>query len=188
MDEAMRPVDLRKFSEAMITRKIPVRWVGRMIAAAHPDEATLRLMHSAGCVEILFGIESFEPAVLRDMGKISGRRETSDETVEMIESYLDAGMFVILSMIYDFPSESAAARATTRGLVERIADPERMAFIFNRFALFHTSEVFKDPAKFGVGQVEPHLPQNDIQYAFAYRRQSETEPLTAAEAAEVTSI
>jgi hypothetical protein len=181
MDEAMRPVDLKRFSEAMLARKIPARWVGRMIAAAHPDEATLRLMHSAGCVEILFGIESFDPAVLRDMGKISGRRETSDETVEMIQSYLDAGMFVILSMIYDFPTESAASRAATRALVERIADPARMAFIFNRFALFHTSAVYKEPSKFGIGQVEPRLPQNDIQYAFAHRRQLDAEEPTAQE-------
>ncbi len=71
-DEAMRPVDLRRFSEAILTRQIPVRWVGRMIAAAHPDEATLRLMHAAGCVEILFGIESFDPAVLAAWEKSAG--------------------------------------------------------------------------------------------------------------------
>ncbi|HWB61541.1 MAG TPA: radical SAM protein, partial [Chthoniobacteraceae bacterium] len=181
MDEAMRPVDLRRFSEALLDRKIPVRWVGRMIAAAHPDEATLRLMHEAGCVEILFGIESFEPAVLRGMGKISGRRETSDETLGMIRSYLDAGMFVILSMIYDFPAENAAARATTRALAGQIADPSRIAYIFNRFALFDTSQVFKDPARFGIGAVEERPAHNDIQYAFAYSRHSDPEPVTAQE-------
>ena len=105
--------------------------------------------------------ESFEPAVLRDMGKISGRRETSDETVEMIQSYLDAGMFVILSMIYDFPSESAAGRALrpTRDAELDADSRTRNAWrsFYNRFLHCFTALpgiVFKDPAKFGIGQVE----------------------------------
>ena len=185
-DEAMRPVDLRKFSEAVLARKIPVRWVGRMIAAAHPDTATLRLMREAGCVEILFGIESFDPAVLRDMGKISGRRDTSDETLEMIRSYLDAGLFVILSMIYDFPTESAASRAVTRDLAAKVAsETDRAAFIFNRFAMFNTSAVYKEPARFNISPPAPALPQNDIQYAFPWQRLTspgDPAPLTAGEA------
>ncbi|MGB8354879.1 MAG: radical SAM protein [Chthoniobacteraceae bacterium] len=182
-DEAMRPVDLRRFSEGLLARKIPVRRVGRMVAAAHPDVATLRLMRDAGCTEILFGIESFDPALLRDMGKISGHSDTAAETLAMIRSYLDAGLFVILSMIYDFPTEPPGSRAATRALAEKIAmDSDRTAFIFNRFGLFHTSAIYKDPARFGIEPPGPALPHNDIQYVFPCNRLSNPDPLTADEA------
>jgi hypothetical protein len=182
-DEAMRPADLQRLSKGLLDREIPVRWVGRMIAAAHPDHSTLSLMREAGCTEILFGIESFDPEVLRDMGKISGRNASSAETLAMIDSYLDAGLFVILSMIYDFPTESAESRAATRGLAEKIAaQTERAAFIFNRFAMFHTSAVFKEPGRFNIHAPLPAEPQNDIQYAFPHERISQAEPLSEKEA------
>jgi hypothetical protein len=153
-----------------------------MIAAAHPDTATLRLMREAGCTEILFGIESFDPAVARDMGKISGRSDTADETLAMIQTYLDTGLFVILSMIYDFPTEPAASRAATRALAEKIAaDSDRTVFIFNRFALFHTSVAYHEPLRFGIEPPAPAQPHNDIQYAFPWRRLSDPSPVTAVE-------
>ncbi len=100
----------------------------------------------------------------------------------MVRSYTGAGMFVILSMIYDFPMENTAAREATRSLVARIADPARMAFIFNRFALFHTSAIFKEPARHGIAEVEPRQPRNDIQYVFGWQRESPADSATAEEA------
>ena len=181
-DEAMRPVDLRHFSESVLARKIPVRWVGRMIAASHPDAATLRLMREAGCVEILFGIESFDPAVARDMGKISGRRDSANGTLEMVRAFLDARLFVILSMIYDFPTEPPASRATTRAFAEEIAaSSDRTAFIFNRFALFNTSVIFGDPARYNIEPPAPAPPHNDLQYIFPWKRVAHIEPPSGGE-------
>ena len=153
-----------------------------MLAAAHPDAATLRLMRAAGCVEILFGIESFDPAVLRDMGKISGRTDTADETLAMIRAYLDAGLFLMLSMIYDFPTESPRSRAITRAVAEKIAmDSNRTTFIFNRFGLFNTSAVYKEPSRFGIEPPEPAQPHNDIQYILPCKRVVDPDPITADE-------
>jgi hypothetical protein len=169
MDEAMRPVDLSAFCSGIRERRLATRWVGRMIAAANPNRELLAMMKQAGCVEILFGLETFDPALSADMGKISRLHENAAETERMIESFLDAGLFLILSMIYEFPTERPEARAQTLASMARLQKKsDRFAMIFNRFHLLHASKMYQDPAAFNIGQVEPRLPENDLQYHFEY--------------------
>lgn len=169
MDEAMRPVDIREFCAGILARGIKTRWVGRMIAAAHPDRDLLARMKEAGCVEILFGLETFDPALGADMGKISRLHENAVETETMIESFLDAGLFLILSMIYEFPTERPEARHQTLASMKRLqAKSRRFAMIFNRFHLLHLSKMYQNPAAYNIARIEPRLPENDLQYHFDY--------------------
>jgi hypothetical protein len=169
MDEAMRPVDIRGFCAGIAARGLKTRWVGRMIAAAHPDRALLAAMKEAGCVEILFGLETFDPALAKDLGKISRLHEDAGETEKMIESFLEAGLFLILSMIYEFPTERPEARRRTLESMKRLqGKSDRFAMIFNRFHLMHRSKIYENPAGFNIGAIEPRVAENDLQYLFNY--------------------
>ncbi len=186
MDEAMRPVDLQKFCDGIRERNIHMRWVGRMIAAARPNRELLAVMKRAGCTEILFGLESFDAALAKDMGKISRLHESPGETTAMIEAFLDAGLFLILSMIYEFPTEGPEARRETLASIARLQSrANRFAIIFNRFHLLHASEIYRDPAKFNIAAIETPAPENDLQYHFGYSRQT---PHPAATVEELTSM
>ena len=83
-----------------------IHWVGRMIAAANPSVDLLHTMKEAGCIEVLFGLETFDHDVAADMGKVSRSHHDAGVTSAMIERFLDAGLFLILSMIYEFPTET----------------------------------------------------------------------------------
>lgn len=182
MDEAMRPVDLREFCAGVQARGLKLHWVGRMIAAAHPNRALLGLMKQAGCAEILFGLETFDPQLSADMGKVSKAHASAAATSAMVEAFLDAGLFVLLSMIYEFPTERPEARRET---LERIAALQaktlRFAMIFNPFHLLSEARMFKHPADFNIARIVPRLPEHDLQYGFEYECR---EPLPKATAEE----
>ncbi len=140
-----------------------------MIAAANPNREILRLMKEAGCTEILFGLETFDPRLSADMGKVSKSHDNAAETAAMVESFLEAGLFVILSMIYEFPTERGESRRATLSSIEALAKKSnRFAMIFNRFHLLHESAIYKSPEQFNIQRVEARLPENDLQYHFQY--------------------
>jgi len=184
MDEAMRPVDIRDFCAGIQDRHIRMHWVGRMIAAAHPSRDILSQMKEAGCIEVLFGLETFDPALAADMGKISKFHESPAQTAAMVEDFLHAGLFVILSMIYEFPTETPEARARTIAGVEALcAKSSHIAVIFNRFSLFHASRMYLEPGKFNIKCIEPRLGENDLQYQFGYECQNPLPPASEQELA-----
>ncbi len=186
MDEAMRPVDIRDFCAGRQSRQLGIRWVGRMIAAAHPDRELLAMMKQSGCTEILFGLETFDPALSADMGKISRLHETALDTAAMIESFLEAGLFLILSMIYEFPTETPDARRRTLENLARLQrGSNRFAIIFNRFHLLHASKMYQNPAVFNIQHIEARLPENDLQYHFGYECQK---PLPSATPDELAAM
>jgi hypothetical protein len=184
IDEAMRPVDIRDFCVGIQSRHLPIRWVGRMIAAAHPSAEILLKMKEAGCTEILFGLETFDPRLSADMGKISKSHDDAAETSTMIERFLNAGLFVILSMIYEFPTETPESRRLTLESISRLrSKSDRFAMIFNRFHLMHESQVYKDPATFNIDRIETRLPESDLQYHFQYACRIAHPPATTEELA-----
>jgi hypothetical protein len=184
MDEAMRPVDLRDFCAGLQERQLRIHWVGRMIAAANPSVDLLHTMKEAGCIEVLFGLETFDHDVAADMGKVSRSHHDAGVTSAMIERFLDAGLFLILSMIYEFPTETNEARQRTlNNMDELFSRTGRVATIFNRFHLFHKSRMYQDPAAFNIKTIQSRLPENDLQYYFDYDCERPHPPATAAELA-----
>jgi hypothetical protein len=169
LDEAMRPRDLTIFCGGLLERKLKIRWVGRMIASVNMDETTLQQMKEAGCTEILFGMETFDQKAATDMGKITGRGCGIGGGIEAVNKLLQADIFLILSLIYAFPTASENSLNHDLDVADQYSEQtDKIVFIFNRFALFHQSEVFKKPSAFGIIP-EPKAPMNDLQYCFPYK-------------------
>jgi hypothetical protein len=168
-DEAMRPADVRRFVAGVRERNLPIRWVGRMIATGDPDRELVQEMAGAGCVEILFGLESFDPDTAAALGKISGKHESPDTAIALVQTMADAGIFTILSLITGSPVTSDDSVAIDRRALEALARRNRkVAVIINEFALFHSSRMFRQPAKFGIGAIDEWQPQNDLQIQFGW--------------------
>jgi len=168
-DEAMKPHDLKRFCHALLESGLKTSWVGRMIASANLDTAALQQMKNAGCTEILFGMETFDQATAADMGKVTGRGPGVMGGMEAVEHLLKADIFVILSCIHAFPTASVNSLKADLDAADRYLDRTRkVVFIFNRFALFHQSAIFKSPSAYGISP-EARSPENDLQYAFSYQ-------------------
>jgi hypothetical protein len=176
-DEAMRPTDVRQFVAGIQDRGLRLHWVGRMIAAADPDRELLWQMRDAGCVEVLFGLESFDPETAARLGKISGRHDSPEAAVRLVETFGEEGIFTILSMISGSPVTSAASAALDERYLESVTQRSRkVAVILNRFALFRASRMFAEPQRFGIGAIEPSNPDHDLQTEYNWTTSSGATP------------
>ena len=93
----------------------PIWWCESRVDSFTP--ALAAAMRSAGCVSVVFGVESGSQAVLRRIGK----RITPAQVVSALEAATAAGLMSIVNMMFGFPGETAGELAQTRAFMERIA-------------------------------------------------------------------
>jgi anaerobic magnesium-protoporphyrin IX monomethyl ester cyclase len=78
-----------------------VHWNGTSHAGLHKLE-TLKLMFEAGCSHLVYGLESFDPKILKNLGKGSTRQRNIDS----VSICLESGIKPIPNIILGFPEES----------------------------------------------------------------------------------
>ncbi|MEQ8352762.1 MAG: radical SAM protein [Leptospiraceae bacterium] len=78
-----------------------VFWSGTSHANLHTPEV-LKKMYEAGCSHLVYGIESFDPAVLKNLGKGTSQRRN----MEAVDTCLDSGISPIPNLIIGFPEDT----------------------------------------------------------------------------------
>lgn len=78
-----------------------VHWSGTSHAALAQKE-TLEAMYKAGCACLVYGIESFDPVVLKNLGKAS----TQKHNVESLQICMNTGIIPIPNIIIGFPEDT----------------------------------------------------------------------------------
>lgn len=78
-----------------------VHWGGTSHAGLHNPE-TLRIMCDAGCSQLVYGLETFDPKILKKLGKGS----TAKRNFNSVKICLDAGITPIPNIIIGFPEET----------------------------------------------------------------------------------
>jgi anaerobic magnesium-protoporphyrin IX monomethyl ester cyclase len=84
--------------------KVPqpgVFWSGTSHASLHRPEI-LQRMQKAGCTHLVYGIESYDPAILKKLGKGTSRQNN----IDAIGICLDSGIIPIPNIIIGFPEET----------------------------------------------------------------------------------
>lgn len=91
-----------------------VHWNGTSHAGLHNAEV-LKAMHRAGCSHLVYGLESFDPKILKNLGKGSSRQNNIDS----VRVCLESGIKPIPNIIIGFPEESfESVRNTLSALIE----------------------------------------------------------------------
>jgi anaerobic magnesium-protoporphyrin IX monomethyl ester cyclase len=91
-----------------------IKWAGTSHAGLHRPEI-LRRMRQAGCSHLVYGLESFDPHILKRLGK-GTTREKNIESVGICQS---AGIAPIPNIIIGFPEETfQSVRNTITALLE----------------------------------------------------------------------
>jgi anaerobic magnesium-protoporphyrin IX monomethyl ester cyclase len=91
-----------------------VHWNGTGHAGLHRPE-TLKIMHDAGCTHLVYGLESFDPNVLRNLGKGTNARKN----ISSIATCLNSGIKPIPNIIIGFPEENfTSIRNTIDALIK----------------------------------------------------------------------
>lgn len=78
-----------------------VHWGGTSHAALAQKE-TLEAMYKAGCSQLVYGIESFDPVVLKNLGKAS----TQKHNIESLEVCMSTGIIPVPNIIIGFPEDT----------------------------------------------------------------------------------
>lgn len=91
-----------------------VHWNGTSHAGLHKLE-TLKLMHNAGCTHLVYGLESFDEKILKNLGKGS----TVQRNRSAVPICLESGIKPIPNVIIGFPEESFGS---VRSLIENMKE------------------------------------------------------------------
>lgn len=91
-----------------------VHWGGTSHAGLHRKE-TLKKMFEAGCSHLVYGLETFDPKLLKQLGKGS----SVDQNLSSVRICLESGIKPIPNIIVGFPEESfESVRNTILGLLK----------------------------------------------------------------------
>lgn len=91
-----------------------VYWSGTSHAGLHRPEI-LKRMHESGCSHLVYGIESYDPTILKHLGKGTTRQKN----IDAIGICMDSGIIPIPNIIIGFPEETIdSIRNTITALLE----------------------------------------------------------------------
>lgn len=144
-DCCLHPDDLRALATGIIRKGIKINWScrTRLEAGFTPDLCSL--LHSAGCLMLSFGMETFHPRILRAMCKgISPQR-----AVDTIKMCSDAGLGVKLTLMVGYPSETYQEAMHSQEIIMSLEE-YLVRINYNRFLLFANTPIARSPAAWGM--------------------------------------
>jgi hypothetical protein len=164
-DEALSPAVLSRLSAGFIERGISLSWCCRAKLELAFTPALFQRMRQAGCCEVLFGLESISPRILKRMDKfVEGL--TRERIKGILEAAAAAGIGLHVNLIAGFPGETPSeAAASVDFLIEALAPLSHATFALNEFALFPETPVMRNP-DFGI---EPIAPNGDMPLRYGFR-------------------
>jgi radical SAM superfamily enzyme YgiQ (UPF0313 family) len=109
------------------------------------DEPILRMLASAGCIEIKFGMESGSELMLRKMGKNISREQIKVAVTAASRLKMTTNVFVI----HGFPGENLDTTKATIDLLDELGSAISRISLF-RFVPLPGSEVYRQADKYGI--------------------------------------
>jgi radical SAM superfamily enzyme YgiQ (UPF0313 family) len=114
-----QPAKARALCRELIPLKI--RWVGQASIHIAQDDELLELMVQSGCLGVLIGMESLDPANLRDMGK--GWNLAAGGYAESLRRFREHGLAVYGTFVFGYDNDD-------RGVVQRSVEFAREHRLF----------------------------------------------------------
>lgn len=114
------------------------------------DREMARAMRLAGCDEVGFGVESADQRV----SDIVNKKETLEQHIKAIRIAEDSGIKTKAFFMTGLPGETDEIVSLTKSFLER-AQPSKI--ILSRFTPYPGSDVWANPAKYGVAWIDPEF-------------------------------
>ncbi|MDP8256696.1 MAG: radical SAM protein [Candidatus Alcyoniella australis] len=116
--------ELRGLCKLIVDAGMEIHWGGQGVVRKEMDFETLSLMRAAGCMSMVYGVESFSDKVLKLMNK----PYTKAMCIDVLGATRQAGMEAIINIIVGFPGETEDDFRETydfliehRGLIDQVA-------------------------------------------------------------------
>lgn len=177
-DEAISPAALKILAEEILRRGLKIRWTCRCKLERTFSRELLALAAAAGCYEILFGLETISPDLLRRMGKHVDGLDAGG-VARIFADMSELGIGIHVNLISGFPGESLAEAGDTVDFVVRCLRRHRNAtWLLNRFTLFAATPMADDPRAFGIERIaSPGDMPSSYPYAFDADTRGRTAPV-----------
>jgi radical SAM family protein len=145
-DEALAPAFLARLCEVLEERAVPISWACRSKLERTFSSGLFESIARAGCTEVLFGLESIVPRVLRLMDKETPGLD-AEGISRICRDAAGAGIGVHLNLIAGFPGERRDELEASVAFVERqLAVLPFATFSLTPFLLFNEAPIANDPA------------------------------------------
>jgi hypothetical protein len=165
-DEALSPSTLRLLASEIERRKLNFHWACRCkLERAHVPDLFERVA-KAGCFEILYGLESTSPRVLKLMGKYTdGVGE--QRIAEVFRAMSSVGIAAYIALIGGFPGDTLVdTEGSVNFLIQQASNLRGATYALNKFALFVDTPIAKIPEQYGI---EEMVAKGDIAKRFDYK-------------------
>lgn len=149
-DEALSPGFLSSFCHDVLERGLSFKWACRCKMELAHTRDLLQQMRTAGCYEILFGLESISPRMQKRMDKYVEGLDA--HAVKKIVHAMNAfGIGVHVNLIAGFPGDTPQeVTDSVEFLIEALSDVNGATFLLNRFELFPETPIMDNPGSFGI--------------------------------------
>jgi hypothetical protein len=179
-DEAVSPATLRLLAQEIEARKLRFHWACRCkIERAH-NASLFNAVGRVGCYEILYGLETTSPRILKLMDKyVDGLNEA--RLGQVFREMEAAGIGVHVSLIGGYPGDTAdETRESVNFLAHEFATLKGGTYTLNSFALLPDTPTARTPQQYGIARVTA---PGDVAQTLGFELFPEI-ALSAAEAAE----
>jgi hypothetical protein len=173
-DECLALSPTKRLCQQMVDRNLNLQWTAEMRFEKNLSRDLLKLMREAGCLKIVFGLESFNQRVMDFMKK----GITQDSVRRITEDCLDLGIAVHTYIIVGFPTETEAeAMETANFIIENTRLNSSYGFSCQPclFDLEKEAPIMGDPGSYGIRRIMRPASE-DLSLGFFYEVQEGMTP------------
>ncbi|WP_447973377.1 B12-binding domain-containing radical SAM protein [Nitrospira sp. Kam-Ns4a] len=173
-DECLALSPTKRLCQQILDRNLSLQWTAEMRFEKNLSRDLLRLMRDAGCLKIVFGLESFNQRVMDFMKK----GITQDSVRRITEDCLDLGIAIHMYIIVGFPTETEAeAMETANFIIEHTRLNSSYGFSCQPclFDLEKEAPIMGDPGSYGIRRIMRPASE-DLSLGFFYEVQEGMTP------------
>ena len=142
---------LRRFCELVVASGERMAWTGQAVVRKDMTAKDFALLKQAGCVSLVFGVESFSDDVLKLMNK----RFDAKTAARVLRQAREAGIETIINLIVGFPGETEEAFAATCDFVREHAKLISRVSALSTCIVVAQCALEKEPERFGIVLPQP---------------------------------
>jgi len=168
VDECVSPSVLNALSEAIIEKRLDVRWSCYVrFEAKLADKTFCNKLARSGLHMLYFGLESASQRVI-DLMRKGNRKET---IAKILEATASSGILNMILYFVGFPTETREEALETYTFLMEHRDFVTFA-LAGQFLLEENTPIFSAPEKFGITQVAPLDKNSDFGIVYDYKTDS----------------
>ena len=166
-DECMAVKQLNNLSSLLIAEEFNIKWMAGVRFDKGLTKELLRKARNAGCLKLVYGLESSNKRILSLMDK---GIETAIAK-KVVDYCLDAAIAVHMYVIIGFPSETREEALETLDFVvshERFMRSKGASCLVCLFELEKHAPIMRDPGKYGLSSIG-HPKRDDMSLGYFYK-------------------